>query len=89
MALGATTRNVSTLVLRDALTMVCSGAITGIVLVFISRPLLMSLVGDLKPDYTAAVVVSSGIMIAVAMLAVYVPVRRAVRVDPMLALRHD
>lgn len=89
MALGATTRNVSTLVLRDALTMLCGGVIAGIVLVLLSRPVFISLIQDLKPDDTGALVVSGWIVMAVAMLAVYVPVRRAVRVDPMVALRHD
>jgi predicted permease len=89
IALGATTRNVSTLVLRDALTMVCGGVIAGVVLVLLSRPLFIGLMQDLKPDDTGALVVSGWIIIAVAMLAVYVPVRRAVRVHPMVALRHD
>lgn len=89
MALGATTRDVSTLVLQDALTMVCGGVIAGIVLVLLSRPLLISLIQDLKPDDTGALVVSGWITMAVAMLAVYVPVRRAVGVDPIVALRHD
>ncbi len=89
MALGATTTHVSTLVLRDALTMVCGGVFAGVVLVLLSRPLLINLVQDLKPDDTGALMVSGCIIMAVATLAVYVPVRRAVRVDPMVALRHD
>ena len=89
MALGATARDVSSLVLRDAVGMVCGGLVTGIVLVLLSRPLAVSLIPDLKPDNTGALLVGGWIIIAVALLAAYVPVRRAIRVDPMVALRHD
>ena len=89
MALGATIRDVSTLVLRDALRMVGGGVIAGIVLVFVSRPLVVSLISDLKPDARGALVFSGWTIIAIAILAAYVPVRRAVRVDPMVALRHE
>ncbi|HEY3455084.1 MAG TPA: FtsX-like permease family protein, partial [Bryobacteraceae bacterium] len=89
MALGATGRDVSSLVLRDAFRMVCGGLVAGIVLLLLSRPLAMSLIPDLKPDTTEASILGSWIIISVALLAAYVPVRRAVRVDPMSALRHD
>ena len=89
MALGATARDVSSLVLRDALVMVCGGLVAGIVLVLLSRPLAVSLIPDLKPDNTGALLVGGWIIVAVALLAAYMPVRRAIRVDPMVALRHD
>lgn len=89
MALGATARNISTLVLRDAIGMIGRGLIAGAALVFLSRPLMVSFIQDLKPDSVRALAVGSGIIVAVALLAASVPVRRAIRVDPMLALRHD
>ena len=89
MALGATATDVSSLILRDVLEMVCGGLIAGLVLVLLSRPLVASLLEGLKPNNTGALVFGGWIMIAVAALAAYVPVRRAVRVDPMVALRHD
>lgn len=69
--------------------MVCGGLIAGVVLVLVSRPLVVSLIPDLKPDNTGALVFGGWIIIAIALLAAYMPVRRAVRVDPMVALRHD
>ncbi|HEY3456286.1 MAG TPA: FtsX-like permease family protein [Bryobacteraceae bacterium] len=89
MALGSTGRDVRSLVLRDAVRMVCGGIIAGIVRLLLTRPLAVSLIPNLKPDTTAASIFGSWIIISVALLAAYVPVRRAVRVDPMLALRHD
>jgi MacB-like periplasmic core domain len=89
MALGATASDVSTLVLRDALGMMCGGLIAGVLLVFLSRPLVVSLVQDLKPDSIPVLVFGDCAIIGVALLASYIPVRRAVRVDPMVALRHD
>ena len=89
IALGVTDRNVRSLVLRDALRMVCGGLVAGIVLLLLSRPLAVSLIPDLKPDTTGASIFASWIILSVALLAAYVPVRRAARLDPMSALRHD
>ncbi len=89
MALGATASDVSGLVLQDALKMVGSGLIAGVLLVLLSRPLIVSLVPDLKLDSASCLVVGAWAIIAVAVLAAYLPVRRAVRIDPMVALRHD
>jgi predicted permease len=89
MALGATATNVTSLILRDTLGMVCGGLIAGVLLVLLSRPLVVSLIPDLKPDSTTALVFAGWLIIALALLAAYLPVRRAVGVDPMVALRHE
>jgi ABC-type antimicrobial peptide transport system permease subunit len=89
MALGATARSVSGLVLRDVLGMVCAGLAAGTWMVFWARPLATSLLHDLKWDSAVPIAIGGGAMIAVALLASYVPVRRAARVDPMVALRHE
>jgi predicted permease len=89
MALGATASDVSRLVLRDALGMVCAGLVAGAAMVLWSRPLAASLVGDLKLDNAVPLAIGSGAMVAVALLASYVPAWRAAHVDPMVALRHE
>jgi putative ABC transport system permease protein len=89
MALGATASDVSGLVLREALAMVGGGFIVGIMLVLISRPLVMRLVQDLKPDGAAALIAAGWIIFGVTLMAASIPVRKAIRVDPMVALRHD
>jgi predicted permease len=89
MALGATAANVSRLVLRDTLGMVCAGVLAGACMVSWARPLATAVLHDLKFESVAPLAIGAGAMLAVALLASYVPARRAARVDPMLALRHE
>jgi predicted permease len=89
MALGATSRSVSGLVLRDVLGMMCAGSLAGAALVLWSRPLATSVLSDLKWQSMLPLAIGGGVMITVALLASYVPARRAARVDPMVALRHE
>uniref|UniRef100_Q01Z02 Permease n=1 Tax=Solibacter usitatus (strain Ellin6076) TaxID=234267 RepID=Q01Z02_SOLUE len=89
MALGATTSHVRSLVLRDALGMLSAGLAAGALMVLWSRPLAKSLVGDLKFESPAPLAIGAAIITAIAMLAGYLPARRAARVDPMTALRHE
>jgi predicted permease len=89
MALGAARSDVVRMVLRDALWMVCTGVAVGAPLAFWGKRVAASLIADL-PTKSAAPVVFGGVaMIAVALLASYIPARRAMRVDPMVALRHE
>jgi predicted permease len=89
MALGATSGSVIRLVLRDVLGMVCAGSVAGAAMVLWSRPLAISVLSDLKWDSAAPLAVGGGVMMAAALLASYVPVRRASRVDPTVALRYE
>jgi len=89
MALGATPSSVSGLVLRDVLGMVCAGSAAGTAMVLWSRPLATKVLSDLKWESASPLAIGGGVMIAVALLASCVPVRRAARVDPMVALQHE
>ena len=89
MALGATAADVSRLMLMDALGMVGAGLVVGTAMVLWSRPLAMSLIQDLKPDTVIPLAFGGAVIFAVALLATFVPVRRAAQVDPMEALRHE
>ncbi len=89
MALGATASSLSRLVLREVLAMVCAGSVAGTAMVLWSRPLGTKVLSDLKWESASPLAISGGVMAAVALLASCVPVRRAARVDPMVALRHE
>jgi predicted permease len=89
MALGARAIDVSRLVLRDALGMVCAGLVVGVAMALWSRPLAASLLPDLKLQSVEPLALGGAAIVAVALLASYLPARRAARVDPMVALRHE
>jgi len=89
MALGATRRDVMQMVLRDALLMVCAGLAIGAPLALWSKSIVASLVRDLPAKSAVPVIFGGVAMIAISLLAAYLPARRAMRVDPMVALRYE
>jgi putative ABC transport system permease protein len=89
MALGAGRSDVMRIVLRDAAWMVCAGVAAGAPLAFWGKRVAASLIPDLPTKSAAPVILGGAAMIAVALLASYIPARRATRVDPMVALRHE
>jgi putative ABC transport system permease protein len=89
MALGAATRDVIRLVLRDGLGMALAGValgLTGAALVTRLMRTMLFGVGERDPLTFAA---GAFVLLLVALLACYVPARRALRVDPMIALRTE
>jgi len=89
MALGAAGTDVMRMVLRDAVWMVCAGFAAGAPLAFWGKRIAASLIPDLPVADSRPIVVAAGIMIAIGLLAAYLPARRAMRVDPMVALRYE
>lgn len=89
MALGALGTRVMRVVLRDALWMVSAGFTIGAPLAFCAKRVAGSLIPGLPAASPLPIVVAAAIMTAVGLLAAYLPARRAMRIDPMAALRHD
>jgi putative ABC transport system permease protein len=89
MALGATRRDVSLMVLKSALGLVCIGLVVGAPIAFSSRRFVASVIENLRAESGVPIVFAAAAMIAIALVAAYLPARRAARVDPMVALRHE
>jgi predicted permease len=89
MALGARQNDVLKLVMRQGLQVTLIGLCIGLAAAFASARLLAPLLYGIAANDTATLVgVAIGVT-AVAMLACYVPARRAMRVDPAVALRYE
>jgi predicted permease len=89
VALGAAGTNVMCMVLRDALWMVCAGLAIGAAPALWGKRVAASLIPDLPVAGLLPIVVAAATMIAVGLIAAYLPARRAFQVDPMVALRHE
>ena len=87
MALGARSRDVLWLILREALWLVIVGVAVGLPLIFAVTRLASTLLFGLTPTDPVSLLCAALAMLAVALVAGYLPSRRATRVDPMVALR--
>src|SRR5271157_997351 len=89
MALGAERRDVLGLVVRHGLRLTVVGVVLGVAGAWALTRLLTSFLYDVRPtDPLTFLVVPAG-LVAVAILASYIPARRAAKVDPMVALRYE
>jgi ABC-type antimicrobial peptide transport system permease subunit len=87
MALGADAATVITLMLRSAMTSVFAGAAIGIAGAAAGVRVLQSFLFEVRALDPTAFALAAAVLIGVALLAAYVPARRATRVDPLRALR--
>jgi ABC-type antimicrobial peptide transport system permease subunit len=87
MALGARPGDVVGAVVRQGLALACAGLLAGIALALAAARVVSSQLVELSPGDPATFAGALLFLGAVALLASYVPARRASRVDPMLTLR--
>jgi predicted permease len=89
IALGAQRRNVLRLVLSDGLKMAVAGVAAGLLAAFGLTRLLTGMVYGVSATDPATFAAIAILLIVVALLASYLPARRATRVDPLTALRYE
>jgi putative ABC transport system permease protein len=89
VALGATARDVVSLVVRQGMTLTAAGVAIGMVLAFAVSSILESLLFGITARDPVTFTAVPLLLISVAALASWLPARRATRVDAMTALRAD
>ncbi|HLE70367.1 MAG TPA: ABC transporter permease [Vicinamibacteria bacterium] len=89
MALGASSSDVSRLVLREGLKLALAGVALGVVGALFAARFLESMLYEVEPRDPMTLVVIAALLIGVALVASYLPARRASRIDPFLALRTE
>ena len=89
VTLGAGQRDVVKLILVQGLALTTTGVAIGLVLAALGTPLTRSLLYDVSPFDPFSFAAVSVLLTVVALLASYVPARRALKVDPVVALRQE
>jgi predicted permease len=89
MALGAGAGDVIRMVLRDSLWMVGTGILIGLPCAYVIAGALKTMLFQLEPLDPATTALSFLTLFAVALIAAWVPARRAARIDPVTALREE
>jgi ABC-type antimicrobial peptide transport system permease subunit len=88
MALGANTREILTMVVAQAMSLVMVGLILGLVGTFALTRWLGSLVSGLRPNDPVTFVITTLLLTTVGFIASYVPARRATKLNPSTVLRN-
>jgi putative ABC transport system permease protein len=89
MALGAQKRDVLKLVVGRGMALAVMGIAIGLVASLALTRLMRSLLFEVTPTDWLTFVITSLVLLTVALLACYIPARRAAKVDPLVALRYE
>jgi ABC-type antimicrobial peptide transport system permease subunit len=89
MALGAEKSAILNMIIGQGIKLVLIGVAIGLAAALGLTRFLSGLLYGVKPGDPATLVAVSALLMAIALLASYIPARQAAKVDPMVALRHD
>ena len=88
-AMGATGRDILALVLRQGMLPVGMGLIIGLAAALALTPILKSQLVNVSPADPITIIIASITLLVFGTLGCWIPARRAMRVDPVVALRHE
>ncbi len=89
MALGAGRGEVVRLILRQTLRLVAAGIALGLAISQAFTRIMASMLFGVKATDAVTIAAATALLLAVALCAAYLPARRAARLDPLVALRHE
>jgi ABC-type antimicrobial peptide transport system permease subunit len=89
MALGARPRDVLALVIKQGISLALTGVAIGLAAALALARVMASFLFNVKATDPAILAGISLLLICVAFFAAYFPARRATKVDPMVALKHE
>lgn len=89
MAMGAQRADVLQLVLRDSLLLTVTGVAIGVFCAVAATRLIVHMLFGVAPDDPLTFAVAGSTLLAVGVVAGYWPARRAMKIDPMAALRWE
>jgi putative ABC transport system permease protein len=87
LALGATASNVLGLVLQQGLRLVAMGLVLGVAAAFATTRVIQTFLWGIEPTDPVTFVIVSAVLAVLALVACSVPARRALKIDPIVALR--
>lgn len=88
-AVGAQRKDISKLIFGEGFRLIGGGVLTGIVLAVVLSRVLKSFLFEVQPTDPATLIFVGVLFVGVGLMACWVPVRRAGKIDPMEALRYE
>ena len=89
MALGAEPRDILSMVMRQSTIVVGAGLLVGLAVALIGTSAIANFIVGIKPTDPATFITVAAALTFVALVACWIPARRATKVNPIVALRHD
>jgi predicted permease len=89
MALGAQRGSILWLVMRDVIAVLAGGVVVGVAISLAATRLLQQMLFGLGPRDSITILAAVTVLTVVALIAGYLPARRATKVDPMVALKYE
>jgi ABC-type antimicrobial peptide transport system permease subunit len=89
IALGAQKNSIVGLIMRDVAVLLTVGISGGIAISYWAERLMEKMLFGLKARDAETMIISATLLVGVALIAAYLPARRATRTDPMVALRDE